>query len=227
MFWQEDEKTAIVDAAVVDVTFKANAKCLPVDHAYALSSAVLEVLPWIKDEPQAGIHLMYGADSGNGWERPDSAEGLIYLSRRTRFGVRIPKSKLDEVENKLTGQILKVAGNQLTLEDPHVKPLAKHSAIYSRNIVVNENLSEKDFLQYAVKQLKTMGIMSKKIMGGKASLIKHPEALLHTRSLLLVELNIGDSLKLQANGLGDYKFMGCGIFIPHKTVEDQKLTQTL
>ncbi len=221
MFWQDNQNTAVNDLDVVDVTFKTNAKQLPADHAYCLSSAILKILPWIKNEPQAGIHLIYGADSGNGWERPEDKDGLIYLSRRTRFGIRIPKSRLDEVKDKLTGATLEVADNKLKLEDPHVRELIKHSACYSRNVVTSTDMTEEDFLRYAMKQLKAMGIISKKMLGGKTNIVKHPDKNLQTRSLLLVELDIKDSLKLQANGLGDYKYMGCGIFLPHKTIEHQ------
>jgi CRISPR-associated protein Cas6 len=225
MFWSDDETTPVGNADVIDITFKANAKCLPVDHAYALSSAILKILPWVKDEPHAGIHLMYGADSGNGWERPENKNELVYLSRRTRFGIRVPKSRQDEVIEKLTNATLDVADNQLKLENPHLRELIKHSAIYSRNVVTDNKMPEEDFLQYAQTELKAMGIISKKIMGRKAGFIEHPDGKLPIRSLLLVELNDKDSLELQANGLGNYKFMGCGIFLPHKTVESQKIIE--
>ena len=44
-----------------------------------------EELPWMVDEPQAGIHLIHGAESGNGWIRPQEPDALLILSRRTRF----------------------------------------------------------------------------------------------------------------------------------------------
>jgi len=41
-----------------------------------------------------------------------------------------------------------------------------------------------------------------------------------TRSLMLVDLDIKDALLLQSCGIGEHKLLGCGLFLPHKTVED-------
>ena len=67
MFWEEekDENTRhAVPDDVVDLVYSISCKCLPLDHAYTFSSAVRAALPWMDDEPQAGIHLIHGAESG-------------------------------------------------------------------------------------------------------------------------------------------------------------------
>ncbi|MBV5275414.1 MAG: type I-MYXAN CRISPR-associated protein Cas6/Cmx6, partial [Lamprocystis purpurea] len=40
-----------------------------------------------------------------------------------------------------------------------------------------------------------------------------------TRSLLLAGLKPDESLRLQQQGLGLHRLMGCGIFIPHKGID--------
>ena len=93
MRWDEESNDeAAVDAAeVVDVAFRLSGRWLPVDHARALRTAVVEVLPWLEDEPAAGIHSIHGAASGNGWERPGSDPGgMLNLSRRTPLVLRVP-----------------------------------------------------------------------------------------------------------------------------------------
>ena len=69
MYWQEDEieETPSVSDDVVDLVFKLQCKCLPVDHVYPLYEAVEKVLPWLKEEPQAGMHEVHVAASGNGY----------------------------------------------------------------------------------------------------------------------------------------------------------------
>ncbi|MGD9164124.1 MAG: type I-MYXAN CRISPR-associated protein Cas6/Cmx6, partial [Chromatiales bacterium] len=70
MFWQEetDEEQYVVPDDVVDLIFKIKCRTLPVDHAWPLSEAIHQALPWFAEERQAGLHLIHGADSGNGWE---------------------------------------------------------------------------------------------------------------------------------------------------------------
>ena len=114
MYWQEEkeEKVTQVPDNVVDLAFSIDCRAVPVDHAYALSSAIRKVLPWFDDEHGAALHLIHVADSGNGWEKPSGADDLMYLSRRTRLTLRLAK---EQVENAraLSGQTLDVAGHML------------------------------------------------------------------------------------------------------------------
>ena len=73
MFWTEKEadKTYVVPDDIVDLAFKISCKCLPLEHSNALSKALIQQLPWLEDEQLAGIHLIHGAESGNGWIRPE------------------------------------------------------------------------------------------------------------------------------------------------------------
>ena len=49
-----------------------------------------------------------------------------------------------------------------------------------------------------------------------------PEVSLLTRSLMLADLTLEESLRLQQQGLGTHRHMGCGIFIPHKGIDAVK-----
>ncbi|MEK7758017.1 MAG: type I-MYXAN CRISPR-associated protein Cas6/Cmx6, partial [Pseudomonadota bacterium] len=56
MFWQESqEEVRAVPDDVVDIVYQIDCRALPVDHAWALSQAVCTVLPWLEDEPSAGV----------------------------------------------------------------------------------------------------------------------------------------------------------------------------
>jgi len=222
MFWQEDNKTQKSgEPEVMDVSFKANADCMPVDHAYALYKAVTQILPWIRTEPYSAIHLIYGPESGNGWERPADSSSLLYLPRRSRFAVRVPKSKSEEVIEQLDGTKLDVAGYVLRLEKPHIKELSTINTVYARNVVIDSKATEDEFLTSIVNELKPLGIAVKKIMCGKTHVLEYPPVgELHTKSVMLTDLDIQDSLKLQTNGVGEYQFLGCGVFLPYKTVEN-------
>ena len=63
MFWKDEvlEKPFQVPADVLDLAFNITCRCLPIDHAYALSQALQHALPWLRQEQDAGIHVIYGA----------------------------------------------------------------------------------------------------------------------------------------------------------------------
>ncbi len=82
MFWQDQEdkkQKFVVPDNVVDLSFKVQCKQLPLDHAHALSQTIQQALPWFAEEPQAGIHLIHGAESGNGWIRPQDPDAILSL----------------------------------------------------------------------------------------------------------------------------------------------------
>ena len=109
MFWQEDDKKDDISTSdkVVDLHYKIDCKQIPTCHAWELSQALYHVMPWIKDEPEVGVHQIHGATSGNGWERPPDGE-LIHLSKRTRMNLRVPVSRIEDAA-ELVGQVLDIA----------------------------------------------------------------------------------------------------------------------
>ncbi|MFZ1907922.1 MAG: type I-MYXAN CRISPR-associated protein Cas6/Cmx6, partial [Burkholderiales bacterium] len=49
-----------------DLRFELRGERLPLDHGQALAEAVSEHLPWLADEPAAGIHAVRGAAMSGG-----------------------------------------------------------------------------------------------------------------------------------------------------------------
>jgi len=156
MFWQEDEDKSLpyqIPDDVIDLNFAINCKTLPLDHAWALSQAILEHLPWLTDEG-AGIHNIHVAESNNGWMRPadDEAGALLYPSRRTKMTLRIPSTKLEQ-SKELIGKVLLIDGHELTVGKPKKKELTNDSVIFSRHVLSNIDESENDFLSLVKKSL--------------------------------------------------------------------------
>jgi len=223
MFWEEDEKELPyqVPEDVVDVGFKVISKSLPLEHAHELYEALSNVLPWIDDEKLLGIHQIHGAESGNGWMRPEDAENeLLYLSRRARMYIRTPAERLAEVQ-ALTGQILDIAGHQLELGSTIIKPLSTQSEQFSRYVIVEEGEEqEADFLQRVVSELNEMLDKNvRKIMCGKPHTIRVPGEEIRTRSIMVADLDPKIAVKLQQQGVGRGRQYGCGLFLPHKGIK--------
>ena len=220
-YWQDQEekkKQYIVPDDIVDLCFKVQCKQLPLDHAYALSQTIQRELAWIADELQAGIHLIHGAESGNGWIRPQEPDAVLNLSRRTRFMLRLPKHRVEDAA-QLAGKTLDVGGHELVLSYPQPKSLSPLTTIFSRYIITDNLEDEEAFLAQAAQLLKNEGIQVKKMMSGRAHVLRMPEKNLSTRSLMIDGLEIEESIYLQQHGLGEGRKVGCGLFIPHKGID--------
>jgi CRISPR-associated protein Cas6 len=220
MFWQEThEEARAVPDDVVDIVYQIDCRALPVDHAWALSQAVRTVLPWLEEEPSAGVHPIHVADSGNGWMRPESAGDLLCLSRRTKLVLRVPRLRIDAAQT-LVGRQLDVAGHALRVDKASVRPLSALTTIFSRYVVSAEGLDETAFLQAALREMEAFGVRPKKMLCGMEKVIATPDRPVHTRSLMLTELKQQESVTLQQHGLGPLRHLGCGLFIPHKDMKD-------
>lgn len=220
MFWQEeknDQARYQVPDDVVDLTFGISCRALPVDHAWALSQAVLTELPWIMNEEGAGVHTVHMAESGNGWLRPDHADDLLYLSHRARLVLRLPKERL-AAARQLSGKTLDVAGYPMRVEKDRVRPLTAISTVFARYILSEEG-DENTFLEVMRQGLENLGIKPRKMLCGIERTITTPERPLRTRSLMLADLAPEESVLLQQRGLGPGRRLGCGLFLPHKDIK--------
>ncbi len=220
MFWQEkdDAKVFQVPDDIVDVAYRIMCKSLPLEHAHALSSALHEALPWLAAEEQAGVHLIHGAESGNGWMRPeDPSSEVLHLSRRTRMSLRLPKERVDDAQ-ALTGQVLDISGYPLEVGELTVKPLQASSTLFARYVVNEHGDDEQAFLSDVAAQVAALGVPVRKLMCGKTHILSTPDGAVETRTVLVAELEKPESVRLQQQGVGPGRKMGCGLFIPHKGI---------
>lgn len=219
MYWQEDkEHSGQVDPGnMVDVVFAIRCKTLPVDHAHALASAVMALLPWLREEPGAGVHTIHVAESGNGWQRPGD---ILHPSRRTRLSLRVPRHRSEDCK-ALTGQTLDVGGHTLTVGDQvDTRPLSMLTTLFTRYLVSEEEMDEHAFLNRIAGLLEAMQIKPKKMLCGREQILSTGTRSVRTRSLMIAELEVEEAIRLQNEGLGSHRYMGCGIFIPHKSIKE-------
>jgi CRISPR-associated protein Cas6 len=221
MFWQEDEdKTQDrVPDDIIDVLFALDCRSIPVDHAHALSRALLDVAPWLQ-APDAGIHTIHVAGSQNGWERPEHSSGEhLQLSRRTKLCVRIPKARIADLKAALEGQTIDVGGSAVCIGRGKERSLHRASTLFSRYVAGPSGEDENAFLQWAAGELSALGVKIRKALCGKRTPLATPGGAIDTRSLMLADLTAEESILLQQHGIGPHREMGCGIFIPHKGID--------
>lgn len=220
MYWEDTKNPEefVVPDDVVDVVFGISCRCLPVDHAFALSQALTAVLPWLGGE--GGIHPVLVAGSGNGWMRPENPNDLLYPSRRTKLALRVPQARVRDAE-QLSGKILDVAGHSLRVEKSTIKRLSAITTVFSHFVVAPEG-DEQRFMQAVAGELAGFGVRPKKMLCGKETIINAAGEFVRTRSLMLADLAVEESVLLQQRGLGPLRHLGCGLFIPHKDINEVK-----
>ena len=219
MYWQEDDKKNDISTSgkVVDLSYKIDCKQIPTRHAWELSQALYQALPWIKNELEVGVHQIHGATSGNGWERPPDGE-LIHLSKRTRMHIRVPIERVEDAK-ELVDKELYVAGHAVRVGKMTSKSIDPFSTIFARYIVMQKGMSEDDFLQWVVDALTARDIQARKLLCGMQHEFEANGELIETRSLMIADLDKFSSVKLQEIGIGLHRHMGCGIFVAHKGIK--------
>ena len=225
MYWNDSsdkQPEFVVSDDVIDVAYRIGCPTIPLDHAHSLSSALLKALPWLADEEYAGIHLIHGAASGNGWFRPEDPETeLLHLPKRTRMRLRIPRSRLGDAQ-ALAGQTLDIDSHPLEIGKTDVFALSSLPTLFSRYVVTREELDEEAFLDEVARQLELLDIPGRKMLGGITHTMNFPGGQIFTRSLMVAELEPEQSVHLQQVGLGEGRTTGCGLFLPHKGIAPVK-----
>ncbi len=218
MRWEEasDTEAPACAAGAVDVAFRLSGRRLPVDHARALRDAVMHILPWLADAPEAGIHSIHGAASGNGWERPGRGTAeMLSLSRRIRLLLRVPTERAGEA-GALCGQRLDIDGCEIAVGACRLRPLTPAATVFARYVVDEEGGGEERFVERVAAALEALSVPARKLLCGRSYRIESTPVTLCARSLLIADLGPGESLVVQSRGIGPGRLLGCGLFVPHK-----------
>lgn len=196
----------IDESLVTDVQFDIRGTLLPIDHGQALFTELARLLPWFSDEQLGGIHPVSGADTGH---------GELILNRRTKLIIRVASAHVPELL-ALSGKTIHVAGHKLEIGAGKVRPLSRHTPLFAHCVVTGSE-DELDFANDIIHLLDEMKIDSRFICGKRQS-IQTQDGKVSGFSLMLHGLPIEHSFLVQQQGLGKYRKIGCGIFIPHKSI---------
>ena len=224
MHWRDSNQPDEVNytASVADVAFRMECPRIVVDHAYALLQSIQERLPWFAAEEKAGVHSIHGAESSHGWFRPaDGKEASILLSKRVPMVLRVPLNRVTDCD-VLSGMTLPVADTVIKLGRCKVRPIRPSPTLFARRIVTGREEPEAEFLDRIQNTLRKMDITAPKLLPGRSTTVDTPEQRLTARSLLLADLSLPDSVRVQETGLGEGRKLGCGLFVPYKSITPVK-----
>lgn len=190
---------------MVDLLFTVSGRAIAPDYADRLWRALGQHLPWLADEPAAGILPLSGTSPGG---------NELYLSHRSRLGLRIPPSRI-AAAGILSGLRLDLGG-EIAIGAARRKELLPAKVLYSPFVAV-ASTDEADFLERCGAELAAAGITAQ-LVCGKPRRINAAAGPILGHSLMLHGLSPEQSLLAQYRGLGRERKRGCGIFVPHKSI---------
>lgn len=193
-----------------DLQFDLQGRHIPVDHGYALFSALSQLVGWIDGVEGIGLHPVHGAPAGLG------ADDLV-LNRRVKLMLRLPVEHVSAAQS-LVGKEFKIGAEDFKIGVLKEKPLMPCSTLYASSVVCNHE-DEVEFLAEVREILKSLEIQGG-LIPGKRRKINTPDGDVSGYSLMLHDVGLEQSLKIQELGVGQYRKFGCGIFVPHKSIKE-------
>ena len=195
----------------INVQFPIIGKQLPADHGYLLYAAISQIKPELHEKSWFGLEMISGIPFD---------KGIIALPNRgANLSLRIPADKFGEVI-PLAGKQIEIEGHKIRLGIPVARPIQPSPILYSRIVSFRNSLTVEKFLETANRDLKEKLEITTKIEVPKETYSRHRRIItikgkkIIGFSLIVHELSDEDSLKLQSEGLGGRRSMGCGLFNP-------------
>lgn len=220
MYWETDEVDRVAaPAEAVDVIFRLEARRLPADYVPALAEALANPLADFSRLPGFGLKVLHLPVSGNGWHRGEGEP--IYLSRRVQLLLRVPRAQA-RTALALSGTAFSVDGERCRLARARVRELQQVETLYASRVVplVHPEEDETEFLEAVARRFAAMGVKPRKMLCGRRQTLETRWGPVTLRSLMVAEMGLEGSYRLQSRGLGDGGLWGCGLFMPHKSVTE-------
>jgi CRISPR-associated protein Cas6 len=194
---------------MIDLQFDLIGTTIPADNAQLLSDALLSALPWLGEHAGTGIQHLKGAETNSG-------DASLNINRRTKLFVRIPKARVDDMQ-ELVGRTLDLAGHALRIGNFKTRAFSPFANIYA-HFVDTGSATEEQFVEEVMRELDGHFQLRCGFICGKRQTLQSATGALHGYSLMLHDVPPHKSLQIQDEGMGRNRLLGCGIFIPHKSI---------
>lgn len=195
----------------VDLAFSVHGSSLPSDHGYALYGALCRLIPSLHGASWVGIQAIPGR------ARPQETIGT---EAGSHLRLRIPSDRITTFLG-LTGATLDINGHAIRLGPPVVHRLRPAAALDARLVAIrltdglgrpfDSHAFDERFAAEANRQLEALGVRGELILRGRRRIqIRGQRIVGH--AVGVTGLSAADSLRLQIEGIGGKRAMGCGIF---------------
>ncbi|MEG6549639.1 type I-MYXAN CRISPR-associated protein Cas6/Cmx6 [Desulfocurvibacter africanus] len=187
----------------VDICFQAIGQSLPVDHGYALYSAISNIVPCFHAAEDVGLRLIRGRYIG---------QGLLDISPRAELVLRLPVARVADYL-ALAGKTLLVDNHAVSIGIPRTRSLVPAATLYAHLVTTRNGHDEERFRTEIARQTATVGVHAEFTLDTRRTFSIHGRQVVGY-SLLASGLMADESIRLQELGLGGRRKMGCGFFEP-------------
>lgn len=188
----------------MDVVFELDGATVPAEYAWPLWRALVRALPWLEGEEKVGVHPLRTSPTGY---------GVALLARRARLALRVP-GELSARVRTLSGSTLDLEGTALAVGAGAERGLQAWATLHSRQVATGI-ADASAFQDDVTRRLAGMGVDCECI-SGRRRVLAAGEREVVAYSLALNRVRPDDSLRVQCEGIGNHRALGCGIFVPHK-----------
>jgi CRISPR-associated protein Cas6 len=197
---------------VIDCAFPLQGDVIPVDHGYALYSAVSRLPgpgPWLHATDQAAIHPIRGRYMG---------DGLLALTKTSRLTLRLAAADLPTVL-ALAGQAIDIDGRRMRIGVPQTSLLRPAATLYAHRVTTRNGQDEERFDAEIRRQLEALDVCAA-VTRGSRRVLRIKDKMVVAHALVVTGLDGDDSVRLQQVGLGGRRKMGCGVLVTAEARDD-------
>lgn len=194
---------------MIDLQFDLVGTTIPAENAQMLADELLRLLPWLGEDAGTGIQHLKGAETNTG-------DASLNINRRTKMFIRVPKTRVADMQ-QLVGQSLNLGGHALQIGSFKTREFSPFANIYA-HFVDTGSTTEEQFVQDVMRELDSRFQLRCGFICGKQQTLQSASGPLYGHSLMLHDVPPHKSLQLQDEGMGRNRLLGCGIFIPHKSI---------
>lgn len=178
---------------------------IPADHGFPIYSAISRILPEWHEMEDFGIFPIAGIQIGN---------RMMALTETSRLSIRIDAERIGEILS-LAGKSIGLGSTFLQIGVPTVHSLVPAGSLRCRLATIKGFMEPDEFIGAVRRQLDALGISPSVLIetGKTRDLMIHDKRVVGFE-LFLYGLNEEESIRVQENGIGGRRKMGCGLFLP-------------
>ncbi len=193
----------------VDLYFQVVGEAVPLDHGFALYSAICKATEqepstsWLHDAEGVGLIPIRGTPA---------AEHRLLLNRTARFGLRLPAQDIPKAL-VLAGKRLRIGDLLIRAGATTAEALKPSATLYARIVTTRNGEDPERFDAEIARQLAAISVRGRVVRGDRRIIRVHDKKVVG-HELLVTELTAEESICLQEQGVGGRRKMGCGVFLP-------------
>ncbi len=140
--------SGVTTLSTIDLTFKLTGSAIPLDHGYALFSALCRVVPDLHGSRRVGVHPIRGIRN---------EPRRLTLVPQSKLRLRMPSEEIGQYL-EIAGRSLDLEGTRLTVGFPRVESLRTAPDLFSRLVTVGHLVEPGPFEESIRRQLRSLGV---------------------------------------------------------------------